>query len=83
MKTDYTIKHIVIQDGEKEYLIGFRDDLFRGVRVIHMSGFSPKAKIISTYPPLLGVVGDMLMALGADLQHLGIYISKRFCDQGN
>jgi hypothetical protein len=78
MKTDYTIKHIVIQDGEKEYLIGFRDGLFRGVQVIHMSGFSPKAKTISTYPPLPGVIGDMLMELGADLQSFGIYISNRF-----
>lgn len=83
MRTDYTIKHITIKDGDKEYLVGFRCSLLRGVRVIHMSGFSPEAEVISTYPPLPGVIGDMLMVLGVDLQRLGIYISKRFCNRCN
>lgn len=58
-------------------MIGFRYNLFRGVRVIHMSGFSKKAEVISAYPPLIGVVGDMLMVLGANLQSLGVHIAKR------
>lgn len=81
MRTDYTIRHIIIKDGKKEYMIGFRCSLLRGVRVIHISGFSPKAEVISTFPPLLGVIGDILMVLGTDLQSLGVYISKRFCNR--
>lgn len=53
-RTDYSIKHIQIKDGDKEYFISFRDGLMHGVRVIRLEGFSENAKITNTYPRYLG-----------------------------
>lgn len=78
-RTDYSIKHIKIKDGDKEYFISFRDGLIHGVRVITLDGFSENAKITNTYPPLFGVIGDMLMQSDFQrLQRFGIYLANRF-----
>lgn len=44
-----------------------------------MHGFSEKAKVIDAYPPLLGVIGNMLMqSKNRKLQRFGIYLAGRF-----
>lgn len=81
---DYSIKHILIKDGEKEYFISFRVGLMQGVRVRTLEGFSEKAKVIDAYPPLPGVIGNMLMqSKGKWLQRFGIYLANRFRNRGN
>ncbi len=78
-RMDYTIKHITIKDGEKEYFISFRDGLLNGVKVRTLDGFSEKAKVIDAYPPLPGVIGNMLMqSKSKRLQRFGVYLADRF-----
>lgn len=84
MRTDYTIKHIAIQDGEKKYFISFRDGPMHGVTVRTLDGFSEKAKVTDSYPPLLGVIGDMLMqSKSKRLQRFGVYLANRFRNGSN
>lgn len=90
-KADYSIRHITIRDGEKEYLVSFRTGIWRGVSVVDLHGFSDKVKVISAYPPLFGVIADMLLHLGVRLKrqgqkglgeriaNLGVHIAKCPC----
>ena len=77
-KIDYSIKHICIQDGDKEYYISFRDSLLKGIQVGSLHGFSHNAEIKDAYPPLLGVVGNMLMGSRVKrLRKFGVDLAKR------
>ncbi len=51
-RVDYSVKHIRIKDGEKEYYISFRAGWRHGVRVVTLDGFSEKAKLTDAYPPI-------------------------------
>ena len=77
--TDYGIKHINIKEGDKRYMVAWKYDIIRGVRVTALIGFSQDAVVEGAFPPLPGVIGEMLMRYkNKRLQRIGINIADRF-----
>jgi hypothetical protein len=61
--TDMTVKWIIFTFEGHEYLVQFRDNLFRGVHevTIFIDGGDPKkaAKVESVYPPLSYILKEI------------------------
>lgn len=76
---DYGIKHIRIECGGRTYNVAWKYDILRGVRVTDISGFGKGAVVTWAFPPLPGVMGEMLMHCKSRcLRRIGVHVSDRF-----